>query len=183
MIYLFAALLGLFGIGFITFRHPVYSALSFTALVLVSCALLVLSYSPFLAAATMVVYAGATIIVFLFVLMFAQRSKLQTYDVNLNQPILACFIGGGLLGLLISGVRSFQFVPSEQFKETKVVDLGKLMYSDYLWTVELAGLLLLIATIAAIVIAQETKSDSLVKFEEMVKTKAEGRESQAGSHS
>ena len=175
MIYLFAALLTLFGIGFITFKQPVYSALSFTAIVLVACVLFVLSNSPFLAAATMVVYAGATIIVFLFVLMFAQRSKLQSYDVNLNRPIMACFVGGGLLGLLISGIRSLNIAPTEELASGKVADLGKLMYSDYLWTVELAGLLLLVATIAAIVIAQETKSDSMAKFEELVKTRAEGR--------
>lgn len=182
MIYLFAALLALFGIGFLTFKHPVYSALSFTALVLVSCVLFVLSASPFLAAATMVVYAGATIIVFLFVLMFAQRSKLQSYDVNLSHPIVACFVGGGLLGLLISGVRSLPLVADQQLKEGTVADLGKLMYSEYLWTVELAGLLLLVATIAAIVIAQDPKEQSLSKFDELLQSKLDAR-NESGSNS
>jgi NADH-quinone oxidoreductase subunit J len=182
MIYLFAAILALFGIGFVTFKQPVYSALSFTALVLVSCVLFVLSASPFLAAATMVVYAGATIIVFLFVLMFAQRSKLQSYDVNLNHPIIACFVGGGLLGLLISGIRSLPHIQGQEMKESKVADLGKLMYSDYLWTVELAGLLLLVATIAAIVIAQDQKTSSLSKFDELLQSKIDAK-TQSGSNS
>lgn len=175
MIYLFAALLALFGIGFLTFKQPVYSALSFTALVLVCCVLFVFSQSPFMAAATMVVYAGATIIVFLFVLMFAQRSKLQAYDVNLSHPIMACFVGGSLLGLLVSGIRSLQFVQGNHQPQSRVSDLGKLMFSDYLWTVELAGLLLLVATIAAIVIAQDVKADPIGEFAERVKSKADER--------
>ena len=178
--YIFATLLALFGLGFITFKQPVYAALSFTGIVLTSCVLFVLSQSPFLAAAHMVVYAGATIIIFLFVLMFSQRARLQSYDVTLNHPILACFIGGGLLGLLISGVRTLpEPIPPAGF-DSKVSGLGQLMYSDYMWTVVLAGILLLIATIAAIVIAEDDKQAVIGRFEQLVKSKADSR-AQSGS--
>ncbi len=103
----------------------------------------------------MIVYAGATIIVFLFVLMFAQRSKLQPYDVHLNMPWLAVIAGCVIFGLLSFAVSTMPIAPAAAIQDSTVADFGKLMFSDYLWTVELAGALLLIATIAAILIAQD----------------------------
>ncbi len=143
------------GVGFVTFRQPVYAALSFAAIVLLSCVVFVLNNAPFLAAATMIVYAGATIIVFLFVLMFAQRSKLQPYDVHLNMPWMAVIAGCVIFGLLSFAVSTMPIAPAAAIQDSTVADFGKLMFSDYLWTVELAGALLLIATIAAILIAQD----------------------------
>lgn len=143
------------GVGFVSFRQPIYAALSFAAIALVSCVVFVLNNAPFLAAATMIVYAGATIIVFLFVLMFAQRSKLQPYDIQLNTPWLALLAGCALFGLMCFAVSTMPIAPAAAVGDSTVAGFGKLMFSDYLWTVELAGALLLIATIAAIVIAQD----------------------------
>lgn len=180
------------GIGFLTAREPVYAALGFATAVLSVCGVLFMQSALFIAAATMIVYAGATIIIFLFVLMFAQQSDLRTYDVQLNNPWVAATIGSILLATIamcVTGDKAFLPVRmdttrimsaanlpdelssdagKEAAKKMDAVDpnlryvpkltagLGRSMYTDYLLAVELAGTILLVATIGAIALAQRT---------------------------
>lgn len=193
---LFAGVALLTGIGFVVFRQPVYSALSFTATVLAATGLYILQDAPYLAAATMVIYAGATIIIFLFVLMFAQHSHLQAYELkysNLAVSVVASVALVLLLGyaigtreqirsgmpLVVSTTASQQptsaaagntqtgegagmaaaATPSGSRgnvitqPDMSVAALGRVTYTRYLWAIELAGTLLLIAAGGAIIIA------------------------------
>jgi NADH-quinone oxidoreductase subunit J len=145
----------LMGAGFVAFRQPVYAALSFAGIILCTCAVYVLNDSPFLAAATMIVYAGAIIIVFLFVLMFAQRGNLQGYDLQLNSPLVAVIAGAGVFGLLAYSVSDMPIKSAAENSTSTVQEFGLLLFTKYLWTVELSGTLLLVASVAAIVIAQD----------------------------
>ena len=162
--------------GFVIFRQPVYAALAFATTVLVAAAIYVLQGASYVAAATMVIYAGATIIIFLFVLMFAQRSQLQLYELkysNLGVSIIASVCMVLLLCYAVSSRNSgnaamkdmkLPAVASETPSETtiqaappaapRVADLGRVTYTRYLWSIELAGTLLLVAAGGAIVIAQ-----------------------------
>lgn len=148
----------LLGAGFVAFRQPVYAALSFAGIILTTCIAYVLNDSPFIAAATMIVYAGAIIIVFLFVLMFAQRSALQHYDLHLNAPLAAVVAGAGVFALLAYAVSDMPISTAAAAPASSVKDFGLLLFTKYLWTVELSGTLLLVASIAAIVIAQDHAS-------------------------
>lgn len=81
-------------------RSPVYAAIWFAlALCGVSGVLLVLG-AQFLGVATIVVYAGAILVMFLFVLMLAQPAGLAPYDRVSNEPLLSAVTGAVLLGLL-----------------------------------------------------------------------------------
>lgn len=160
------------GVAFLAIREPVYAALGFATAVLSGAGVLFMQSALFVAAATMIVYAGATIIIFLFVLMFAQQSTLDTYDLKLNNPILATFVGAGLLIAIVASLQSlesFEVTPPEYSsatrplsRETKLeapsstAGLGKSMFTEYLTTVELAGAILMVATIGAIAVAQRT---------------------------
>jgi len=180
------------GIGFLVAREPVYSALGFATAVLSVCGVLFMQSALFVAAATMIVYAGATIIIFLFVLMFAQQTELTTYDLQLNKPLVAASIGAILLATIVmcvtsanamlpvridttrvmssadlpeslsseAGIASAKRIdaidPSLRFVPNSTAGLGRSMYTDYLIAVELAGTLLLVATIGAIALAQRT---------------------------
>jgi NADH-quinone oxidoreductase subunit J len=152
-------------IAFVSFRTPVYAALSFTAVVLMACGVYVLNASPFLAASTMIVYAGATIIIFLFVLMFAQRSKLQAYDLDICLPRLSVLAGGAVLFALLYAINQLAVKEPQPQVEQKVATLGTVMFTDYLWSIEIAGVLLLIAAIAAILVAQDNAPDSSLETE------------------
>ena len=88
------------GLATIVTRSPVYSAIWFAmTLAGVSGVLLVLG-AQFLGVATIVVYAGAILVMFLFVLMLAQPSGMAPYDRVSNEPMLAATAGAVLLGLL-----------------------------------------------------------------------------------
>ncbi len=152
-------------IAFISFRTPVYAALSFTAIVLDVCGIYILNTSPFLAASTMIVYAGATIIIFLFVLMFAQRSQLQNYDLQISLPRFSLLAGLAVFAGLLYSISELNLAEPKPLSEQKVEALGKLMFTEYLWSVEIAGVLLLIAAIAAILIAQDNEPDRLLESE------------------
>jgi NADH-quinone oxidoreductase subunit J len=81
-------------------RSPVYAAIWFAlTLAGVSGVLLVLG-AQFLGVATIVVYAGAILVMFLFVLMLAQPAGLAPYDRVSNEPLLSAIAGGVLLGVL-----------------------------------------------------------------------------------
>lgn len=91
----------------ITHRRPVYAALHFVAVVLSSAGLFLLLEAEFMAFALVIVYAGAILITYLFVLMLAQQasqpgdeSREAPYDVVAREPAAAVAIGFVVLGLL-----------------------------------------------------------------------------------
>jgi NADH:ubiquinone oxidoreductase subunit 6 (subunit J) len=62
--------------------------------------------------------------------------------------------------LMLLAIRQIPASAAASKPSSTVASLGKAMFTDYLWTVELAGALLLIATVAAILIAQDDDHDS-----------------------
>jgi len=176
----------------ITDRNPVYSALWFALVTLSVCGLFLLNSAPFLAAATIIVYAGAIIVTFLFVIMLAQQSgTIGNYDQQPLQPAMASLGAFILLGALLFTLQEWghigrpdasqhampgQFitVPAElqpnplsqppadnphEIGSLRV--LGRSLFGDYLFAVELAGTVLLIATIGAIAIAPRRSQGTL----------------------
>ena len=101
ILFLFCALATGGAFGFLTAREPVYAALGFATAVLSISGVMFMQAALFVAAANMIVYAGAIIIIFLFVLMFAQQTNLRTYDVKLTYPVVAAPIGVIILGTLV----------------------------------------------------------------------------------
>ncbi len=81
-------------------RNPVYSTLWFALVVLSTSGLFLLQSAWFLAAATIIVYAGAIVVTFLFVIMLAQQTGLAPYDCQAREPLLACVAGFVLLAAL-----------------------------------------------------------------------------------
>lgn len=151
-------MLSVFGaVGLLSFREPIHAALGFAVAVLSTAGIFLLQAAPFIAASTIIVYVGATIIIFLFVLMFAQSTHPQIQDVRLTSPILAIF-GGMLLLLMIQGaISTLPIAALPERAPQRVVDLGRVMYTDYLYAVEIAGTLLLIATVGAISLGQKKR--------------------------
>lgn len=194
LFFLFAGVAVLAATLVITHRNPAYSALWFAIVTLAVSGLFLLQSAPFLASATVIVYAGAIIVTFLFVLMLAQQAGTTNYDQNSRQPGVATFTGFVLLGALL-----FVLLPSKEQDATRPVTgfvslapkvipvaqspdqfstpqstsattaenfgtmrgLGRSLFGDYLFAVELAGTLLLVASIGAIVIAPKRSSGKL----------------------
>ena len=100
-VFLIVSLVAVFsGAATIVTRSPVYSAIWFALSLAGVAGLLLVLGAQFLGVATIVVYAGAILVMFLFVLMLAQPSGLASYDRVSNEPLLAAVAGAVLLGLL-----------------------------------------------------------------------------------
>lgn len=101
LFYLFSAVAVVAGGLLVTQRNPVKAALSFALVVLSTCGLFLLQAAPFLMAATIIIYAGAIIVTFLFVIMLAQQAGLSDADARSREPLLSCVAGFLLLGAIL----------------------------------------------------------------------------------
>jgi NADH:ubiquinone oxidoreductase subunit 6 (subunit J) len=101
LFYFFSALaIGAGGV-LVTQRNPARAALAFALVVLSVNGLFLLQAAPFLMAATTIVYAGAIIVTFLFVLMLAQQEGPSDADQRSREPLLASIAGFLLLGTFL----------------------------------------------------------------------------------
>lgn len=103
-IFAFAAVLG--GVLMIASVSPIYSALWFATVVLATAGLLLETGAQFLAAATVIVYAGAIIVTFLFVVMLASVSGRELYDRSSRMPGRATLAGTLLLWTLLTAIQT-----------------------------------------------------------------------------
>jgi NADH:ubiquinone oxidoreductase subunit 6 (subunit J) len=101
LFYAFSGIAIAFGALLVTQRNPVHAALSFALVVLSTCGLFLLQAAPFLMAATVIIYAGAIVVTFLFVIMLAQQEGLSDADHRSREPLLSTLAGFILLGALL----------------------------------------------------------------------------------
>ena len=177
LFYLFGGGAILSGTMMITDRNPVYAALWFALVTLATCGLFMLNSAPFLSAATIIVYAGAIVVTFVFVIMLAQQAGAATYDRRAYQPTLATVGSFLLLGSLLYTIDAWGGKASQVDGQAAgfvlppanvaanpmcfprnndlgtMQGVGRSLLGDYLYAVELAGTALLIATIGAIALA------------------------------
>lgn len=107
MMYVFAILALAAAVLVITSRKPVYSALWFVLVVLAVAGMALLLYAPFLAIALLIIYAGAILVTYLFVIMLAQSEDEQEYDLRARQPFWAV-VAGTALTLVLAGIAVWQ---------------------------------------------------------------------------
>jgi NADH-quinone oxidoreductase subunit J len=102
LFYVFAGLAIGFGALMITQRNAVHAALSFAMVVLSTCGLFLLQAAPFLMAGTIIIYAGAIVVTFLFVIMLAQQAGQSNADQRSREPFLATVAGFVLLAAILA---------------------------------------------------------------------------------
>ena len=180
MFWLFASSALLSGVFMVTSRDPVYAALWFALATLGVSGLFMLQLAPFIAAATLIVYAGAIIVTFLFVIMLARQQGRSFHDYRARTPIMSIVASWLLLAALLWNFQKWQQVPAaeagpsltaevvsnslsrpaaEEFSSLR--SLGRSLFGDYLYAVEIAGTLLLVAGIGAIAIAPRRAEGTL----------------------
>jgi NADH-quinone oxidoreductase subunit J len=101
LFYCFSAIAIVFAAMLVTQRNPVHAALSFAMVVLSTCGLFLLQAAPFLMAATIIVYAGAIVVTFLFVIMLAQQAGWSDADHRSREPFISSVAGFALIGALL----------------------------------------------------------------------------------
>src|SRR3954464_13924103 len=103
----FLAIVG--AVRVVTHPRPVYSALYFVLTVMATAGLFILLWAEFMAAALVIIYAGAILITYVFVIMLAQQAQdptkplagLAEYDLVSRDPLVASAIGFALMGVLL----------------------------------------------------------------------------------
>ena len=160
--YLFAAIAVIAALGVVVLRNPVYNALCL-AVVLVSLAgLYVLLSAPFLAAAQVMIYAGAILILFVFVIMLLSPGRDPEKDALKWQRPLAVIFGVALvaqlalvvvLSVLPSARGVYTLERIAQIGSTQAV--GASLFTDFLLPFEITSLLLLVAMVGVIVLAKK----------------------------
>lgn len=141
-------------------RNPVASALFLIAALCAQAILYLLLKAPFLAVIQIIVYAGAIMVLFLFVIMLLnlrkdefvpEKRKVQRFFGILFAVILFIEIGA-LVKLSITGLPQTSGITNPDFGS--VHQVGQLLFTDYLFPFEVTSVLLLVAIVGAIVMAK-----------------------------
>ena len=164
--YLFATLTIASALAVIFARNPVHSVLWLIMAFFNAAGLMLLVGAEFIAMLLVIVYVGAVAVLFLFVVMMLDidfASLRSGFTRNLPFGIIIAFV---LLGEVIVAELARKAGPSlagQQIPTPKVpniVALGQLLYSRYLFAFEIAGLILLVAMVGAIVLTHRSRGDT-----------------------
>ena len=151
-------------VGVVVARNPVHSALMLVMTLFGVAVLFVEQQANFLAAVQVIVYAGAIVVLFLFVIMFLgvdREESLEKEPLRAQRPLAAGLIVLGLAGLLLMGFGAHWSVgaksiagPSRNQPGGDVAALGKSVFTTYLFAFEITSALLVIAVVGAVVLAR-----------------------------
>ncbi len=162
--FIFAALAVGGGIGMIASRNPVASLLSLVLTLFSVAAIYVLLDAQFIAAVQVIVYAGAIMVLFLFVIMLLNLGHDFRADVRRGAWIVAGFVGAGLIGYVLSRSVTAPGVLNEAnsgaLVDASVHELGAVgavavpLFRDFVVPFEVTSVLLLVAAIGAVLLAK-----------------------------
>lgn len=153
-------------LGVVLFRNPVHNALSLVATLFGVAVLFVAQEAYFLAAIQVIVYAGAIVVLFLFVIMLlgVDRAEQMGMEPIAGQRVLAVICGVAILGLsltaLLAAAERTTGTPSSSAPlDPTVADverLGRVLFTDYVFAFEITAVLLTIAVVGAVVLARRS---------------------------
>ena len=164
--YLFATFTIVPAIAVIFARNPVHSVLWLILAFFNAAGLMLLLGAEFIAMLVVIVYVGAVAVLFLFVVMMLDIDFAQLrsgFTRNLPFGIIVALV---LLAEIIIAVSAWKAGPALSGREVaattqpNIVALGQLLYSRFLLPFELAGLILLVAMVGAIVLTHRKRPDS-----------------------
>jgi NADH-quinone oxidoreductase subunit J len=183
LFYLFAVVLLFAAFRVITARNPVYAALYLVLAFFQASAIWLLLRAEFLAISLVLVYVGAVMVLFLFVVMMLDINVDGLREGFWKHFPLAAGVGA-LIALEMAAVLMGGFRLGEAPRATgamaanasNTLELGKLLYSEYLYPLEIAAVILLVAIVAAIALTLRTRKDSkYVNPADQVRVKARDR--------
>ena len=165
LFFLFSGLAIACAISMVYHKNPLYSAISLIGVFISLSCIYVTLAAPFIAAVQVLIYAGAIMVLVIFVIMLLNLDD----DKPLNRLSYLYGVGAGLGGiLLIQTLFIFYAVlraPNQAIdpNETvgKTIGIGSAMYTEYLLPVEIVGVLLLMAIIGAVILVRRLNQPEL----------------------
>ena len=165
LFFLFAGFAIACAISMVYHKNPLYSAISLVGVFLALSCIYVTLAAPFIAAVQVLIYAGAIMVLVVFVIMLLNLDE----DKPLNSLRYLYAVGGGL-GLILLAQTFFIFyavmrAPKQEVNAGqtvgKTLSIGQGMYTEYLLPVEIVGVLLLMAIIGGVVLARRLDQPQL----------------------
>ena len=150
-------------IGVVMARKPVHAALSLVTTLFSVAVFFVMQGAHFLAAVQVIVYAGAIVVLFLFVIMLLGIDREDALDEPLRgQRPLALAVGVALFAglilvakILVPTGASAERGSATQGEVANVERLARSLFTDFLWPFEITSALLVIAVVGAVVLARQ----------------------------
>ena len=163
LFYLTAAVTVAGAVGVVAMPNPLYSVLSLIASFLGLAGLYLSLGAEFIAIVQVVIYAGAIMVLFLFVVMLLDLRREERVPLRLPvQKLIGSLIGVGIFALLLKVIFSGSVLTGTKgnFSAERVSEIGntqvigKLLFTDYLLPFQAMGVLLFVGVIGAVVLAR-----------------------------
>ncbi|MDQ3799202.1 MAG: NADH-quinone oxidoreductase subunit J [Acidobacteriota bacterium] len=181
LFFLFAGLAIACAISLVYHRNPLYSAISLIGVLISLACIYVTLAAPFIAAVQVLVYAGAIMVLVVFVIMLLNLEE----DKPLNR-LRYLYAVGGVLGLALLAQTFFIFyavtkTPNQTAMQEQgtglTQNIGRAMYTEYLLPVEIVGVLLLMAIVGAIIMSRRLSQPNLELVVDKEKDERDGLQS------
>jgi NADH-quinone oxidoreductase subunit J len=154
---IFASIAVVCGISVVVQTHPISSALSLIGVMGSLAVLYLLLGAQFIAAAQVLVYAGAIMVLFIFVIMLLnagrERRTRGSFLARLLGPPLLVILLGSLAFVILRVFPRDMTVKFGTYTGGTVENLGRAIFTTYLWPFEITSILVLIAIVGAVVLA------------------------------
>ncbi len=170
LFFLFAGLAIACAISLVYHKNPLYSAISLVGVFISLACIYITLAAPFIAAVQILVYAGAIMVLVVFVIMLLNLDE----DKPLNN-LRYLYAVGAVLGLTLLAQTFFIFYavskssqnPIAKSEAGQTMSIGKAMYTEYLLPVEIVGIMLLMAIVGAVIMSRHLNQPQI----ELVKAK------------
>lgn len=160
------------GLGVVLRSHPVHAALSLILTLFGVAVLFVAQEAHFLAAVQVIVYAGAIVVLFLFVIMLLgvdRTEDIKTEPFKVQRP-LAIIVGLGVIGLVTAAVVTSRDVvatrgpgiaePVMTDPDSNIRQLSRSVFGDYVVAFEVTSVLLVVAVVGTVLLTRKVKPAS-----------------------
>ncbi len=156
-------------LGVVLSENPVHAALSLVGTLFGIAVLFVAQEANFLAAVQVIVYAGAIVVLILFVLMLLGVDQVEDLRIEplVGQRAAAAVVSLGILALTVGALASTGYEATGVVGEIDatvpdIERLGESLFTDYLYAFEITSVLLVIAVVSAILLARRARGPEIV---------------------
>lgn len=170
LFFIFAGLAIACALSMVYHRNPIYSAVSLIGVFIALSCIYVTLAAPFIAAVQILVYAGAIMVLVIFVIMLLNLDE--------EKPLTRLrylYAIGGFLGVILLAQTFFIFIAVKKAPQTpsepnetvgNTMSIGMSMYTEYLLPVEIVGIMLLMALIGGVILARRLNQPQFNLFSE-----------------
>lgn len=163
LFYIFSAVAILSALGMLLCRHPLHSAMCLVSVMVMIAGIFALLDAHFLSAVQIIVYAGAVMVLVVFVIMLLSIEGKEREPVRLSPLILSSAVAFSFLGIVLPLLKEDFAGKKLSALQGDVVTMGEALFGKYVFPFEAASILILAAIIGAVMLGKRNKAAGEVK--------------------